>query len=82
MAAGGRLGGLGEITVSLLGMEAEKRVFVSAGGLCRPTCAVPLQRGWSGFEALIAPVLPLPAQLWTLPLPPSLGRLGNSPGCC
>lgn len=36
----------------------------------------------SGFEALIVPVLPLPAQLWTLPLQPSLGRLGNSPGCC
>lgn len=34
-ASGGRLEELGEITVSLLGMEGEKRMLVSAGGLCR-----------------------------------------------
>lgn len=82
---GGRLEGLGEIAAPLLREEAEKRVSVCFcwGSQQDPLGGVPLYRGdESGFEALIPPVLPLPAQLGMLPLQPSLDRLENSLGCC
>lgn len=72
---------MGETTVSLVGIEAEERAFVSAGGVSQdPLMLFPCREDGSGFEALAAPVLPLPAQLWTLSLQPSLGRLGKLSG--
>lgn len=83
-APGGRLEGLGEIAAPLLGMEAEKRVSVYFcwGSQQDPLVLFPCGGHGSGFEALIPPVLPLPAQLGMLPLQPSMGRLENSLGCC
>lgn len=47
-APGGGREGLAEITVSLVGMEAENRVFVPAGGLCRThSCRSPAE--WMGL---------------------------------
>lgn len=80
-APGGRLEGLGEITVSLVGRDGrrEKGMCFCRGSLQDPLMLFPCRVDGSGFEALFPPVLPPPAQLWTLPLQPSLGRLGNSP---
>jgi len=85
-APSGKLEGLGEVATPLLGMEAERRVGegvfllgVSAG----PSWSLfPCGEDGSGLEALIPPVLPLPAQPGMLPLQPSVGRLENSLGCC